>query len=99
IVSDRRSGKSSADNLPRNPSNGEKLVTKADRLREAAESKFKKKELRVDAAMAAYEAASVAIAEKTAHLRALRLARDAAVVERSDEKRLTAKPKDRGTSA
>ena len=74
-------------------------MTKANRLREAAESKFKKKELRVDAAMAAYEAASVAIAEKTAHLRALRLARDAAVVERSDEKRLTAKPKDRGTSA
>ena len=73
-------------------------MTKANRLREAAESKFKKKELRVDAAMAEHEAASVAVAEKTARLRTLRLARDAAVAERSDEKRLTTKPKIRSAS-
>jgi hypothetical protein len=56
-------------------------MTKASRLREAAESKFKKKELRVDVAMTEQEAASVAVAEKTARLRTLRLARDAAVAE------------------
>jgi hypothetical protein len=74
-------------------------MTKANRLREAAESKFKKKELRVNAAMAECEAASVAVAEKTARLRTLRLARDAAVAERLDEKRLTATPKIRSASA
>jgi hypothetical protein len=56
-------------------------MTKASRLREAAESKFKKKELRVDVAMTEQEAASVAVAEKTVRLRTLRLARDAAVAE------------------
>jgi hypothetical protein len=54
-------------------------MTKANRLREAAESKFKKKELRVDAAMTEHEAASMAVVEKTARLRTLRLARDAAI--------------------
>jgi hypothetical protein len=50
-------------------------------LRQNAEAKFKKKELqRLDGcvAMAEYEAASRATLEKTARLRALRLARDAA---------------------
>jgi hypothetical protein len=49
-------------------------------LRQNAEAKFKKKELqRLDgcAAMAEYEASSRATLEKTARLRALRLARDA----------------------
>jgi hypothetical protein len=54
-------------------------MTKASRLREAAESKFKKKVLRVDVAMTEDEAASAAVAEKTVRLRTLRLARDAAV--------------------
>jgi hypothetical protein len=56
-------------------------MTKASRLREAAESKFKKKVLRVDVAMTEDEAASAAVAEKTVRLRTLRLARDAAVAE------------------
>jgi len=56
-------------------------MTKASRLREAAESKFKKKVLRVDVAMTEDEAASAAEAEKTVRLRTLRLARDAAVAE------------------
>jgi hypothetical protein len=56
-------------------------MTKASRLREAAESKFKKKVLRVDVAMTEHEAASAAVAEKTVRLRTLRLARDAAVAE------------------
>jgi hypothetical protein len=50
-------------------------------LRQNAEAKFKKKELqRLDgcAAMAEYEATNRATLEKTARLRALRLARDAA---------------------
>jgi hypothetical protein len=67
-------------------------MTKANRLLEAAESKFKKKAQQVNAAMAEYEAARVAVAEKTARLRTLRLAHDAAVAESSDEKRLTTKP-------
>jgi hypothetical protein len=49
-------------------------------LRQNAEAKFKKKELqRLDgcAAMAEYEASNRATLEKTARLRALRLARDA----------------------
>jgi hypothetical protein len=68
-------------------------------LREAAELKFKKKELRADAAMAEHEVASMAVAEKTARLRNLRLARDAAVTEGMDAKRLTIKPKIRSASA
>ena len=74
-------------------------MTKANRLREAAELKFKKKELRVDAAMAEHEAASMAVAEKTARLKNLRLARDAAVTDGMDAKRLTTKPKIRSASA
>jgi hypothetical protein len=56
-------------------------------LRQNAEAKFKKKELqRLDgcAAMAEYEAANRATLEKTARLRALRLARDE-VTSRSPE--------------
>ena len=54
-----------------------KPMTKTSRLLEAAESKFKKKARHVDAVMAEYEAAGVAIAEKTARLKSLRLAREA----------------------
>jgi hypothetical protein len=75
--------------MPRNPASGDEVMTKTSRLREAAESKFKKKELRVDAAMTEHEAANVAVAEKTARLRTLRLARDAAVAQRTDAARLT----------
>ena len=53
------------------------MATSTD-LRQAAEAKFKKRELeRLDgcAAMAEYEAASRATLEKTARLRALRLSR------------------------
>lgn len=51
----------------------------ATELRESAEARFKKKESQgLDAAMAEYEAANRATIEKTARLRALRLAHDVA---------------------
>jgi len=52
----------------------------AHQARDRAEAIFKKKEERLDGqkAMAEYEAAHLAMREKTARLRALRLARDAA---------------------
>jgi hypothetical protein len=54
-------------------------VRSAHQLRQDAEAKFKKKELqRLDgnAAMAEYQAAGLALVERTAHLRALRLSRE-----------------------
>jgi hypothetical protein len=75
-----------------------------NKLREDAEAKFKKKELqRLDgrAAMAEYQAASLATAEKTARLRALRLSRDATPSPnsaRSDGKR-AAKSKPAGAAS
>jgi hypothetical protein len=58
------------------------LDTDAKRARDRAEAPFKKKEQQLregQQAMAEYEAARVATREKTARLRALRLARDAAL--------------------
>ena len=55
-------------------------MTKPD-ARQLADSKFKKKEMQLldgRMAMAEYEAARRAASEKTARLRALRMARDAA---------------------
>jgi hypothetical protein len=56
------------------------LGTDAKRARDRAEAAFKKKEQQLregQQAMAEYEAAGAATREKTARLRALRLARDA----------------------
>jgi hypothetical protein len=58
------------------------LDTNAKRARDRAEAIFKKKEKRLQEgqqALAEYEAARAATHEKTARLRALRLARDAAL--------------------
>ena len=58
------------------------MDTDAKRARERAEAAFKKKEQQLregQQAMAEYEAARAATLEKTARLRALRLARDAAL--------------------
>jgi hypothetical protein len=58
------------------------LETNAKRARDRAEAAFKKKEQQLregQQAMAEYEAARAATREKTARLRALRLARDAAL--------------------
>jgi hypothetical protein len=58
------------------------LDTNAKRARDRAEAIFKKKEKRLQEgqqALAEYEAARAATREKTARLRALRLARDAAL--------------------
>src|SRR5262245_33109148 len=57
-----------------------KLDTEAKRARDRAEAAFKKKERQLQEgqqAMSEYEAARAATSEKTARLRALRLARDA----------------------
>ena len=56
------------------------LRTDSNRARARAESLFKKEERRRNGqtAMAEYEANRTAVQEKTARLRALRLARDAA---------------------
>jgi hypothetical protein len=57
------------------------LDTNAKRIHDRDEAAFKKKEERLregQQAMAEYEAARLATNEKTARLRALRLARDAA---------------------
>jgi hypothetical protein len=56
------------------------LDTNAKRIRDRAEAAFKKKQERLregQQAMAEHEAARLATHEKTARLRALRLARDA----------------------
>jgi len=58
------------------------LETNAKRVRDRAEAAFRKKEQQQregQQAMAEYEAARAATLEKTARLRALRLARDAAL--------------------
>jgi hypothetical protein len=58
------------------------LETNAKRVGDRAEAAFKKKEQQLregQQAMAEYEAARAATREKTARLRALRLARDAAL--------------------
>jgi hypothetical protein len=58
------------------------LETNAQRVRDRAEAAFRKKEQQQregQQAMAEYEAARAATREKTARLRALRLARDAAL--------------------
>jgi Tfp pilus assembly protein PilX len=58
------------------------LDTDATRARERAEAAFKKKEQQLregQQAVAEYEAARAATREKTARLRALRLAREAAL--------------------
>ena len=58
------------------------MDTDAERARDRAEAAFKKKEQQLregQQAMAEYEAARAATLEKTARLRALRLARDAAL--------------------
>jgi hypothetical protein len=58
------------------------LQTNAKQVRDRAEAAFKKKERQQREgrqAMAEYEAARAATLEKTARLRALRLARDAAL--------------------
>ncbi len=55
------------------------LSTSTKQVRDAAESKFKKKEAQAregSQATAEYEAAARAVQEKTARLKALRLARD-----------------------
>jgi hypothetical protein len=56
------------------------LTTETDRVRKRAEALFKQEERLRNGqkAMAEYEANRIAVGEKTARLRALRLARDAA---------------------
>jgi hypothetical protein len=57
------------------------MTTDSERARDLAEAKFKKKQERLadgPKAMAEYQASRDAVREKTARLRALRLARDAA---------------------
>jgi hypothetical protein len=57
------------------------LTTETDRARKRAEALFKQEERLRNGqkAMAEYEANQIAVGEKTARLRALRLARDAAI--------------------
>jgi len=58
----------------------------SERVRERAEASFKKKEIQMldgRKAMAEYTADGLAVHEKTARLRALRLARDAADIDRA----------------
>ena len=57
----------------------------SERIRERAEASFKKKEIRAlegRQAMAEYTADGLAVREKTNRLKALRVARDAAEIER-----------------
>jgi hypothetical protein len=58
-------------------------TTETDRVRKRAEAVFKQEERLRNGqqAMAEYEANRVAVREKTARLRALRLARDAAITQ------------------
>jgi hypothetical protein len=61
------------------------LPMNSGRIRERAEASFKKKEIRAQEgrqAMAEYTADGLAVLEKTHRLRALRVARDAADMER-----------------
>jgi hypothetical protein len=61
------------------------LPTNSQQVRERAEANFKKKEIQMREsrkALVEYNAAGLAVFEKTARLRALRLARDAAEVAR-----------------
>ena len=61
----------------------------SQRVRERAEASFKKKEIQMlegRKAMAEYTADGLAVHEKTARLRALRLARDAADIGRAKNK-------------
>jgi hypothetical protein len=65
--------------LIRSASAEETLTLTPDRARQRAEKSFKKEERGRDArnAMAEYEAQAAAIRKKTAHLKALRLAKEA----------------------
>jgi hypothetical protein len=68
------------------------LDTNAKRIHDRAEAAFKKKEERLregQQAMAEYEAARLATNEKTARLRALRLARDAALSPHAQPRRIS----------
>ena len=65
------------------------MPTNTQQVRERAEEKFKKKEtqlLEKGKAMTEYNAHNLAVSDKTARLRALRLARDAAEAAPADKK-------------
>jgi hypothetical protein len=73
-----KSPRCATDSRPRRPNSTNDLRVK--RARDRAEAAFKKKEQQLregQQAMAEYQAAGAATQEKTARLRALRLARDA----------------------